>query len=1470
MQQLRAVLGLLISLLAAQALSKKDKPDIEKANFHAKPAGIVYFEDSDVVLATNPKEQITYRSPDAGATWAKVKDIAEGEVLEVLRNPFDKQTAVVLGTKRTHWITHDRGDSWGEFSTEDDPARRQPGIAFHATDPQRMLYRGEGCHGPMCTDSVYYTTTGFKDKAELLGEGLTNCLWAKSSEVFAEKNKDLDDNTILCIREGKFSWFSHNYRAVLTKDFMETEPIEPTLSSGGTVEGITNIASAKGYLVFAAKSERTSEMAMYVSDDTEVWHRAEFGEHKLEEGAYTLLESTNYSMQVDVMTTSPYSMNAMGVLLTSNSNGTFFTKNIEHTNRSPNGFVDFEKVSNVQGIVLVNIVDNWEDAEHKDSVHKEVVSRISFDDGRTWEKLEVDGKSLHLHSVTQQHNMGRVFSSPAPGMVMGVGNTGDSLKSYEKGNLYVSDDAGLTWKKALDKPHLFEFGAQGSILVAVVDEETDEIRWSIDHGKTWEKTDLGDKVKPTTLTTTPDSTSLKFMMIATGPKSDHFIYSLDFNGLGQRECEKKDFEDWPARVDDNGQPVCIMGHTQSFRRRKPDAECFVANKDFQDPEEKREKCKCLKRDFECDYNFKLEDGKCKRIGRIVPPDGACSGDKKIFMGTSGYRLIPGNDCEGGEDLAKEEEHQCDDSAAPPASGEISNGMTKFGADKVMEYYYLEREASNSNQDGDETILMRDDRKQLWVSHDHGKKWAQVHKDEEIIAIYPHQFLNERVYLITPSKKVFYSTDFAQNFHSFNAPDEPNLAKIQVLSFHPTQKDWLIWTGSRDCKSGSTDCMTVAQVSKKGGEEWETLLRAVSKCQFVYREARTTSDELVYCEQFEDERESRDTPKLLWSSDDWFVHKKELKRDVINFATMAEYIVVAVRDNEMDTLKVDTSIDGVSFADAKFPFGMDIPHQHAYTVLDSSTHAIFLHVTVNDNEGHEFGSIVKSNSNGTFYVLSIGEVNRNTDGFVDFEKMQGIEGVAVINRVANPKDTGSGKAKKLKTYITHNDGADWDLLERPANPPKGAKWCKGKKEKCSLHLHGYTERKDPRDTFSSGSAIGLMMGVGNVGEFLGSKKDADTFLTRDAGLTWNRIAEGNWMWEYGDQGSILVIVKEDEQTDYVLYSLDEGASWEKHSIGDEMLVNDISTVPSDTSRNFLLWGKIGGKVATINLDFSGMKERSEQCKLDEANPKGDDYDLWSPKHPLQDDNCLFGHVAEYHHKRPDHPCYNGRNVERLHSIASNCSCTREDYECDYNYERVATGECQLVKGLAKPDPAAVCKANPELTEYNDVTGYRRIPLTTCTGGNELDQTTTTHPCPDHLDEFKKKHSISGAGLFFAIVLPIAAAAGVGYWVWQHWDGKFGRIQLGDGMGGGYGGAFDGDAPWIKYPVMLISGVVAVVAALPMVLGSLWKTINTRLGRGGSGYTRPYTSRSSFQRGRGDYAVVDPDEGELLGDDSDEDI
>jgi hypothetical protein len=88
-------------------------------------------------------------------------------------------------------------------------------------------------------------------------------------------------------------------------------------------------------------------------------------------------------------------------------------------------------------------------------------------------------------------------------------------------------------------------------------------------------------------------------------------------------------------------------------------------------------------------------------------------------------------------------------------------------------------------------------------------------------------------------------------------------------------------------------------------------------------------------------------------------------------------------------------------------------------LESSTDAIFLLMTMSE---HPFwGNILKSNSNGTYFGISIPNVNRDERGLVDFEKMIGLDGIALINIVSNTGEAVITGAKKLQTRITHNDG-----------------------------------------------------------------------------------------------------------------------------------------------------------------------------------------------------------------------------------------------------------------------------------------------------------------------------------------------------------------------------------------------------------------------------------------------------------------
>jgi hypothetical protein len=1127
-----------------------------------------------------------------------------------------------------------------------------------------------------------YTKDGFATEAKFLRAGVTEgCHWAKSTELFTTGQKDLDDDRIICVVRGRFSPWSKDYRLVISDDFfIENQEFEPELEPGRTVQGVVNLAAVKKFLIIAVTSDRTDEMALYISDDAIKWHGAIFPhDHKLMNDAYTVLESTNYSIQIDALNSRP--SNPMGVLLSSNSNGTYFTRNIEHTNRDLQGYVDFEKVTGIQGIFLVNTVKNYEEAEEK-GAKKETVTKITFDDGRTFQSVKCEDDDLHLQSVTHLSNSGRVFSSPAPGLIMGIGNTGKHLKDYKDGNLYVSDDAGVTWRLGLKGPHKYEFGDSGSILVAVKDndEPVDEIRYSLNHGKDWGKVELKDKLKPAQLITTKDSTSLKFLLEGTSGPEDSigYIVAIDFDDMHERKCKNNndDMEDWSARVDKDGKPTCLMGHTQTYRRRKADADCFVKN-EFIDPVPTTEPCACSDDDFECDFNFVRDDDQCKLVGSLIIPDGACKGfgPETTFKASSGWRQIPGNDCKriDGEKYKDEPvERKCAESAKPPADGKITHKQHPF-LGLIKERTYLERTGVSTGVD--ETVIVQTS-SSVFRSHNHGKEWMEIKElnGVDILATIRHPYFNDVIYFVTSSKKVYYSIDRGENIRHFNAPHPPTkdyLTKfLPIMAFHSKNKDWIIWNGAKDCESAE-GCHNVASLTTdRGDSKWQTLQRYVRKCEFIQetdtrlvnQEHRESRERLIYCVVMNQENNNPDNTKRLVSSNDFFVTSPEVHfENISNFATMSEFIVVARYDSEHG-LKAAASVDGQTFADANFPHGFVVNEQQGYTVLDSSTHSIFLLVTIDNTRGHEYGSIIKSNSNGTSYTLSLNAVDRDSMGYVDFEKMFGVEGLAMVNIVANYDSKDYAKQeKKLQTMITHNDGAEWGYLMPPEKDADGKKYdCRGTPQKCSLHLHSYTERRDKSHTFYSNSAIGLMLGVGNVGEYLTDYKEADTFMTSDAGITWKAAMKGQYMWEFGDQGSIVVLVKENQRTKVVHYSRDEGNTWDDYEFSDhEVVIEDLTTVPSDNSRNFLLWGSDEGKAIAINLDFTGLTD--VQCKLDENDVLAGDYDLWTPKHPIQGDDCLFGHVSQYHRKKPTADCYNGRMIPRLHDIARNCSCTRRDYE-----------------------------------------------------------------------------------------------------------------------------------------------------------------------------------------------------------------
>ena len=68
--------------------------------------------------------------------------------------------------------------------------------------------------------------------------------------------------------------------------------------------------------------------------------------------------------------------------------------------------------------------------------------------------------------------------------------------------------------------------------------------------------------------------------------------------------------------------------------------------------------------------------------------------------------------------------------------------------------------------------------------------------------------------------------------------------------------------------------------------------------------------------------------------------------------------------------------------------------------------------VSTKEGMEWGNVLKSNSNRMYYGLSLEYINHNHVGYVNFETMIGLDGIMLMNIVANPTEVAITAKKKL--------------------------------------------------------------------------------------------------------------------------------------------------------------------------------------------------------------------------------------------------------------------------------------------------------------------------------------------------------------------------------------------------------------------------------------------------------------------------
>ena len=84
-----------------------------------------------------------------------------------------------------------------------------------------------------------------------------------------------------------------------------------------------------------------------------------------------------------------------------------------------------------------------------------------------------------------------------------------------------------------------------------------------------------------------------------------------------------------------------------------------------------------------------------------------------------------------------------------------------------------------------------------------------------------------------------------------------------------------------------------------------------------------------------------------------------------------------------------------------------------------------------------------------------------------------------------------------------------------------------------------------------------MATGNIGTSLSDNEDEiNTYFSRDAGLSWDEVAKGSHIYEFGDHGALIVMANDVEASDTVLYSWNEGKSWSPFKFSEKSWLNSF--------------------------------------------------------------------------------------------------------------------------------------------------------------------------------------------------------------------------------------------------------------------------------------------------------------------------
>uniref|UniRef100_A0A8C6FWD2 Sortilin related VPS10 domain containing receptor 1 n=1 Tax=Moschus moschiferus TaxID=68415 RepID=A0A8C6FWD2_MOSMO len=343
-------------------------------------------------------------------------------------------------------------------------------------------------------------------------------------------------------------------------------------------------------------------------------------------------------------------------LYISDTRGVYFTLALENvqSSRGPEGnvMIDLYEVAGIKGMFLAN-----------KKIDNQVKTFITYNKGRDWRLLQAPDSdlrgdpvhclppycSLHLHlKVSENPYTSGIIASrdTAPSIIVASGNIGSELSDSDI-SMFVSSDAGNTWRQIFEEEHSVLYLDQGGVLVAMKHTSL-PIRhlWlSFDEGRSWSKYSftsiplfvdgvLGEPGEETLIMTVFGHFS---------HRSEWQLVKVDYKSIFDRRCAEEDYRPW--QLHSQGE-ACIMGAKRIYKKRKSERKCMQGK--YAGAMES-EPCVCTEADFDCDYGYERHsNGQCLPAFWFNPS--SLSKDCSLgqsYLNSTGYRKVVSNNCTDG-------------------------------------------------------------------------------------------------------------------------------------------------------------------------------------------------------------------------------------------------------------------------------------------------------------------------------------------------------------------------------------------------------------------------------------------------------------------------------------------------------------------------------------------------------------------------------------------------------------------------------------------------------------------------------------------------------------------------------------------------------------------------------------------------------------------------------------------------------